>query len=216
MLPGGRLLHQWKGAMCSVETREKGRELLEQLLLNPSFPTTTLLSLITEIRKGCWGKTYSTERKVCVTRHMAEFWVRTVYISRHHSFLFMLQWSVNILTSHFHYLCRSLVLFQCALLRTAAVVLTPSPEAQLLISWSVQVQCSTTSWRHRFASPSSSSPASSELLCHSFWLGWRLRDWVWQPLQRLIQRRSLTQQRPLVMDENVLSAEECRLDTFIV
>ncbi|XP_028997073.1 protein LEG1 homolog [Betta splendens] len=50
---GGRLMHLWEAAMCTVETREKGREMLEELLLNPSFPTNTLISLISEMRKGC-------------------------------------------------------------------------------------------------------------------------------------------------------------------
>uniref|UniRef100_A0A665WF98 Protein LEG1 homolog n=1 Tax=Echeneis naucrates TaxID=173247 RepID=A0A665WF98_ECHNA len=34
-------------AMCSVTTREKGREMLEQLLLNPSYATSSFLSIVT-------------------------------------------------------------------------------------------------------------------------------------------------------------------------
>uniref|UniRef100_A0A3P9KY90 Protein LEG1 homolog n=1 Tax=Oryzias latipes TaxID=8090 RepID=A0A3P9KY90_ORYLA len=50
---GGSLVRMWKGAMCSVATREKGRVLLEQLILNPSFATSTLLSIIPEIASSC-------------------------------------------------------------------------------------------------------------------------------------------------------------------
>uniref|UniRef100_A0A3B5LHR0 Protein LEG1 homolog n=1 Tax=Xiphophorus couchianus TaxID=32473 RepID=A0A3B5LHR0_9TELE len=50
---GGSMVRMWKGAMCSVTTREKGKELLEQLLTNPSFPTATFLSFITEMTTAC-------------------------------------------------------------------------------------------------------------------------------------------------------------------
>ncbi|XP_043961789.1 protein LEG1 homolog [Gambusia affinis] len=50
---GGSMVRMWKGAMCSVTTREKGKELLEQLLTNPSFPTATFLSFITEMTTSC-------------------------------------------------------------------------------------------------------------------------------------------------------------------
>ncbi|XP_041832685.1 liver-enriched gene 1, tandem duplicate 1, partial [Melanotaenia boesemani] len=50
---GGTLVRMWKSAMCSVTTREKGRELLEQLLLNPSFATGTFLSIITGMTTSC-------------------------------------------------------------------------------------------------------------------------------------------------------------------
>nr|XP_020459478.1 protein LEG1 homolog isoform X2 [Monopterus albus] len=46
-LLGGTLIRAWRSAMCSVDAREKGREMLEQLVLNPSFPTSTVFSLIT-------------------------------------------------------------------------------------------------------------------------------------------------------------------------
>ncbi|XP_017264547.1 protein LEG1 homolog [Kryptolebias marmoratus] len=50
---GGRLVNMWKGAMCSVSTREKGKELMEQLMLNPGFATTTFLSIITGMATSC-------------------------------------------------------------------------------------------------------------------------------------------------------------------
>ncbi|XP_054474453.1 liver-enriched gene 1, tandem duplicate 1 isoform X2 [Anoplopoma fimbria] len=49
---GGSLVRMWKNAMCSVTTREKGREMLEQLLLNPRFATSTFLSIVTGMA-GC-------------------------------------------------------------------------------------------------------------------------------------------------------------------
>ncbi|CAI5683383.1 unnamed protein product [Oreochromis niloticus] len=52
-LLGGTLLRLWKGAMCSVNTRQKGAQVLEQLLLNPSFATSTFLSIITEMTTSC-------------------------------------------------------------------------------------------------------------------------------------------------------------------
>ena len=44
----------WRGAMCSVTTREKGREMLGQLLLDPTFATTTFLSIVTGMATSCW------------------------------------------------------------------------------------------------------------------------------------------------------------------
>ncbi|CAL8316857.1 unnamed protein product [Merluccius merluccius] len=44
---GGSLVRLWRGSMCSITTREKGRGLLEQILLNPSFVPSTFLSIIT-------------------------------------------------------------------------------------------------------------------------------------------------------------------------
>ncbi|XP_077566471.1 liver-enriched gene 1, tandem duplicate 1 [Stigmatopora nigra] len=49
----GSLTGMWRSSMCSVTTREKGREMLEQLLLNPSFATNTFLSIITEMTTSC-------------------------------------------------------------------------------------------------------------------------------------------------------------------
>ncbi|XP_061755602.1 protein LEG1 homolog [Nerophis ophidion] len=50
---GGSLISMWRGSMCSVITREKGREMLEQLLLDPSFPTSTFLSIIINMATSC-------------------------------------------------------------------------------------------------------------------------------------------------------------------
>ncbi|MED6262906.1 hypothetical protein ATANTOWER_029061, partial [Ataeniobius toweri] len=50
---GGSMVRMWKGAMCSMTSRERGKELLEQLIINPSFPTTTFLSVITEMSRSC-------------------------------------------------------------------------------------------------------------------------------------------------------------------
>uniref|UniRef100_A0A668VHY8 Uncharacterized protein n=1 Tax=Oreochromis aureus TaxID=47969 RepID=A0A668VHY8_OREAU len=52
-IDSGTLLRLWKGAMCSVNTRQKGAQVLEQLLLNPSFATSTFLSIITEMTTSC-------------------------------------------------------------------------------------------------------------------------------------------------------------------
>nr|XP_040017459.1 protein LEG1 homolog [Gasterosteus aculeatus aculeatus] len=49
----GSLVRMWRSAMCSVATREKGREMLEQLLLNPGFATSTFLSIISEMTTSC-------------------------------------------------------------------------------------------------------------------------------------------------------------------
>lgn len=50
---GGSLVRMWTGAMCSVTAREKGREMLGQLLLNPSFATSSLLTIIVEMTRSC-------------------------------------------------------------------------------------------------------------------------------------------------------------------
>ncbi|XP_067428320.1 protein LEG1 homolog [Thunnus thynnus] len=50
---GGTLVRLWRKSMCSVTTREKGREMLEQLLLNPSFATSTFLSIVTGMSTSC-------------------------------------------------------------------------------------------------------------------------------------------------------------------
>ncbi|KAM9783172.1 protein LEG1 homolog [Neosynchiropus ocellatus] len=49
----GGLVNMWRASMCSVATREKGREMLEQLLLDPSFPTSSLLSIISSMATSC-------------------------------------------------------------------------------------------------------------------------------------------------------------------
>ncbi|KAK2856393.1 hypothetical protein Q5P01_005128 [Channa striata] len=52
-LLGGTLVRLWKSAMCSVTTREKGREMLEQLLLDPSYATNTFMAIITGMSTSC-------------------------------------------------------------------------------------------------------------------------------------------------------------------
>ncbi|KAG7282086.1 hypothetical protein CRUP_023602, partial [Coryphaenoides rupestris] len=46
-LLGGRLVRMWENTMCSVAAREKGRALLEQLVLSPTFVPATFLSIVT-------------------------------------------------------------------------------------------------------------------------------------------------------------------------
>lgn len=53
-LPGGSLVSMWKSAMCSVTTREEGRQMLGQLLLNPGFATSSFISIITKMTTSCW------------------------------------------------------------------------------------------------------------------------------------------------------------------
>ncbi|KAM3603122.1 uncharacterized protein V6R79_016813 [Siganus canaliculatus] len=50
---GGSMVRLWRRAMCSVAAREKGREMMEQVLLNPAFATKTFISIITEMGVTC-------------------------------------------------------------------------------------------------------------------------------------------------------------------
>ncbi|XP_029966389.1 protein LEG1 homolog [Salarias fasciatus] len=50
---GGTLVNLWHRAMCSVSTREKGRDMMSQLMLNPAFATNTFVSIITEMVINC-------------------------------------------------------------------------------------------------------------------------------------------------------------------
>ncbi|XP_068433556.1 protein LEG1 homolog [Clinocottus analis] len=52
-LLGGTVVRMWRSAMCSVSTREKGRDMLGQLLLDPRFATSTFLSIVGEMTRGC-------------------------------------------------------------------------------------------------------------------------------------------------------------------
>ncbi|XP_015236137.1 PREDICTED: protein LEG1 homolog [Cyprinodon variegatus] len=52
-LLGGSMVRMWKGAMCSLTTRERGKQLLEELITNPSFPTATFMSFVTEMSTTC-------------------------------------------------------------------------------------------------------------------------------------------------------------------
>ncbi|XP_019714795.1 protein LEG1 homolog [Hippocampus comes] len=50
---GGALVRMWRSIMCSAAMREKGREMLEQLLLNPGFAKDTFFSIITSMGTSC-------------------------------------------------------------------------------------------------------------------------------------------------------------------
>ncbi|XP_061610840.1 protein LEG1 homolog [Phyllopteryx taeniolatus] len=52
-LLGGTVLRMWRSTMCSVANREKGREMLEKLLLNMDFDKGTFLSIISGMATGC-------------------------------------------------------------------------------------------------------------------------------------------------------------------
>uniref|UniRef100_UPI0037E8C888 protein LEG1 homolog n=1 Tax=Semicossyphus pulcher TaxID=241346 RepID=UPI0037E8C888 len=52
-LMGGSLTSAWRRAMCSAELREKGRDMMVQLVLNPSFPTTSFVSIVSGIAANC-------------------------------------------------------------------------------------------------------------------------------------------------------------------
>jgi len=45
-LLGGTPVRMWRSAMCSLSTREKGRALMEQMILNPSFDTNSFFSIM--------------------------------------------------------------------------------------------------------------------------------------------------------------------------
>lgn len=53
VLTDGSLARIWKGAMCSVATRKIGRELLGQILQDPSFARISLLSIIPQLTSTC-------------------------------------------------------------------------------------------------------------------------------------------------------------------
>ncbi|KAL2082510.1 hypothetical protein ACEWY4_022328 [Coilia grayii] len=50
---GGSLVRMWHAAMCSDTARERGRELLDNLLLNPKFAATGLVAILTEMQTNC-------------------------------------------------------------------------------------------------------------------------------------------------------------------
>ncbi|XP_033846322.1 protein LEG1 homolog [Periophthalmus magnuspinnatus] len=50
---GGTLASMWRRAMCSVTTRENGREMLKQLLFNPEYATSSFLSIVTSMSTSC-------------------------------------------------------------------------------------------------------------------------------------------------------------------
>ncbi|XP_034555741.1 protein LEG1 homolog [Notolabrus celidotus] len=52
-LLGGSLVSAWKRSVCSAELRAKGRDMITQLLLNPQFPTSTFLSVVSGMALSC-------------------------------------------------------------------------------------------------------------------------------------------------------------------
>ncbi|KAK6297341.1 protein LEG1 homolog [Coregonus clupeaformis] len=51
----GSLVKMWRSAMCSDKAREKGRELLQNLVLDPKFAVSTSVSILTEMTRSCSG-----------------------------------------------------------------------------------------------------------------------------------------------------------------
>ncbi|CAB1340268.1 unnamed protein product, partial [Coregonus sp. 'balchen'] len=51
----GSLVKMWRSAMCSDKAREKGRELLQNLVLDPKFAVSTFVSILTEMTRSCSG-----------------------------------------------------------------------------------------------------------------------------------------------------------------
>ncbi|CAL1585950.1 unnamed protein product [Knipowitschia caucasica] len=50
---GGTLVNLWRNAMCSVTTRESGREMLRQLLFNTEYATSSFLTIVTSMSTSC-------------------------------------------------------------------------------------------------------------------------------------------------------------------
>lgn len=50
---GGSLVRLWRSAMCSAQAREKGQALLHDLILDPKFPATSLMSILSEMATSC-------------------------------------------------------------------------------------------------------------------------------------------------------------------
>ncbi|KAJ8275089.1 hypothetical protein COCON_G00097140 [Conger conger] len=53
----GGLVQLWRSAMCSEKTRQKGRALLQSLLLDQKFIVTGLLSILAEMTSSCFART---------------------------------------------------------------------------------------------------------------------------------------------------------------
>ncbi|KAM9551714.1 protein LEG1 homolog [Salvelinus alpinus] len=51
----GSPVKMWRSAMCSDKAREKGRELLQNLILDPKFAVSTFVSILTEMTRSCSG-----------------------------------------------------------------------------------------------------------------------------------------------------------------
>ncbi|KAG7461023.1 hypothetical protein MATL_G00205150 [Megalops atlanticus] len=52
-LLGGTLVQMWQSAMCSERTREKGQALLQDLVLDPKFVFSGLLTILIEMGSSC-------------------------------------------------------------------------------------------------------------------------------------------------------------------
>ncbi|XP_016430722.1 liver-enriched gene 1, tandem duplicate 1 [Sinocyclocheilus rhinocerous] len=52
-LLGVSLVTLWRRAMCSPQAREKGQGLLHDLILDPKFPGTSLMAILTEMTTSC-------------------------------------------------------------------------------------------------------------------------------------------------------------------
>ncbi|XP_043088601.1 protein leg1a-like [Puntigrus tetrazona] len=52
-LLGGSLVNLWRSAMCSPQAREKGQGLLHDLILDPKFPGSSLMAILTEMSTSC-------------------------------------------------------------------------------------------------------------------------------------------------------------------
>ncbi|CAB1342829.1 unnamed protein product [Coregonus sp. 'balchen'] len=49
----GSLVRMWRSAMCSDKAREKGRELLQDLVHDPKFAASTFVSILKEMIRSC-------------------------------------------------------------------------------------------------------------------------------------------------------------------
>uniref|UniRef100_A0A674BRH8 Chromosome 6 open reading frame 58 n=1 Tax=Salmo trutta TaxID=8032 RepID=A0A674BRH8_SALTR len=49
----GSLVRMWRSAMCSDKAREKGRELLQDLVHDPKFAASTFVSILKEMTRSC-------------------------------------------------------------------------------------------------------------------------------------------------------------------
>ncbi|XP_034556013.1 protein LEG1 homolog [Notolabrus celidotus] len=50
---GGTLVSVWRKGMCSVTTREKGRDLLEQVMLTPAYSSISFMGIVTSMATEC-------------------------------------------------------------------------------------------------------------------------------------------------------------------
>ncbi|CAJ1077348.1 protein LEG1 homolog [Xyrichtys novacula] len=50
---GGTLVQAWKQSMCSADLRAKGRDMMVQLMLNPAFPTSSFVAVVSGMALSC-------------------------------------------------------------------------------------------------------------------------------------------------------------------